>query len=186
MNSDHLPILIFLHGSFDSNPPKPPRHTYINLRKADWVTFRNETEAFFAQLEPPSSCGVGDTQFCRILLSVALHHVPKGHIPNFIPNLADSTKKLIRQRDTIRSTNPTDPQIQILDQQISRDTAESNRRKWIETVETCSHKYNASQFWNIINSLKAKRPPSIPNQPITFNQTTLSTPRAIAINNSPQ
>ena len=180
LNSDHLPILIHLHGSFSSDSPDPPRQTFDNFRKADWISFTRETERAFTQLGRPTSCSTGEIQFRRILLSSARHFIPKGHIPNHIPDLPDSTKQLIRQRDSLRSTNPTHPHIHDLDLQITKDISDSNRKKWIHTVETCSHKHNTSRFWNLLKSLSSKETRTAPNQPITFNHTTLSTPRTIA------
>ena len=131
-------------------------------------------------MQLPSSCSTGEPLFRRTLLSAAKHHVPQGNIPNHIPNLPDSTKRLIRRRDELRSTDPTHPHIRVLDQHITKDISDSNRQKWIHTVETCSHKQNPSRFWSLLRTLSGKRPPAAPNQPITFNNTTLTDDKDIA------
>ena len=131
-------------------------------------------------MQQPSSCSTGEAQFRRILLRAARHHIPQGHIPHHIPNLTDETKRLIRQRDDLRTTDPTHPNIRVLDQHITRDISESNRKKWIHTVETCSHKHDTSRFWSLLKSLSGKRPQRTPNQPITFHNKTLSKNHEIA------
>ena len=43
--------------------------------------------------------------------SSAKHHIPQGHIPNMIPNLTEISKRLIVERDALRSSSPSDPHI---------------------------------------------------------------------------
>ena len=97
LNSDHLPILLHLGETLSTDSPQVPRISFTNLRKADWDSFTRETEEAFARLELPSSASTGEVQFRNILLTSARHFIPTDHIPNYIPNLPDSTKQLIRQ-----------------------------------------------------------------------------------------
>ena len=98
-----------------------------------------------------------------------------------IPNLSNTTKNLIHQRDTLRSNSPTDPHISTLDDQITQDIRDTNRQTWIHTVESCSNKYNTSQFFSLLRTLSGKRTPTPPNRPITFNNRTLTRNQDIAI-----
>ena len=163
------------------NFPEPAHRTFINFRKADWVAFSREVEDAFSMEELPSSCGAGEKVFRRILTTASRRHVPRGHIPNCIPNLSHHAKSLIHQRDTLRSHSPTSPLIKRLDEQITQEIRNTNRQTWIHTVESCSHKYNTSQYFSLLKSLSNKRTNIPPNQPITFHSRTLTRNREIAI-----
>ena len=180
LNSDHLPILIQLGGAFASTFPEPPHRTFINFRKANWEAFQEETEREFALLPPPSTCGTGEKAFRFILSEAAKHHIPSGHIPKMIPRLSDRARELIRERDTIRANSRSNRRIHALEEQLQRDIDNTNRQTWIEKVESCSHKYNVSQFFGIIRSLNGSRAPPPPNQPITFGSSHLTLNREIA------
>ena len=167
-NSDHLPIVIQLGSVFAMNCPELPRRTFTNFRKADWASFTRYTEERFAEAGLPPSCSNSEKTLRRILLDASKRFIPSGNIPNMIPNLSDSTKQLIRQRDTIRRQHPTDNRLPDLNQQINKDIDTTNRTTWIHRTESCSHKHNASQFFGLIKELNGKRSRPAPNQPITF------------------
>ena len=116
----------------------------------------------------------GDPVPQNSFLTAAKHFIPTGYVPNFIPNLSDSTLQLIRQRDQLRSTDPTNPHIHPLNQHITHTIARSKQETWTQTVESASHKHNSSHFWSLLRSLSGKKPPQVPNQPISFNDTQLS------------
>ena len=128
----------------------------------------------------PLSCSTGEKVFRKVLTTASKHHIPQGRVPNYIPNLPDSTKQLIKQRDTIRSNTPNHPSIHELDQTITKEIDDANRKKWLESVEMSSHKHNTSHFWSIIKSLSGKSTKTSPNQPITFNNRTLTRDLEIA------
>ena len=173
-NSDHLPIIIQLGSAFSMDCPEPPRRTFTNFRKANWDAFTAYTEERFAAVEPPTSCSTGEGTFRRIILDATEQFVPRGNIPNMIPNLSDSSKRLIRERDSIRAHSPTDPRLLLLNQQVEEDIKSTNMNTWIERTESCSHKHNASQFYSLIKQLSGKKKDSAPNQPIIFNNKILT------------
>ena len=41
-------------------------------------------------------------------------------------------------------------------------------------MESCSHKYNTSQFFSLIKDLSGKRTNACPNQPLIFNNNILT------------
>ena len=115
--------------------PETPHRTFTNLRRADWTSFTRVTEEGFSGLAPPSSCSTGEGEFRRILSNASKHHIPRGHIHNMIPDLSQTAKLLIRQRDFYRSHLPTSPNIRMLDEQITQEIYNSNRQTWINAVE---------------------------------------------------
>ena len=98
-----------------------------------------------------------------------------------IPDLSQTAKLLIRQRDFYRSHLPTSPNIRMLDEQITQEIYNTNRQTWIHTVESCSHKFNTSQYFSLLKSLSGKHISIPPNQPITFQNKTLTRNGEIAI-----
>ena len=181
LNYDHLLILIQLGNAFSMDFPELPHRTYTNFRKANWDAFTRETEEAFYNLEGlHSSCSTGEV-FREILAAASRKHIPRGHIPNCIPNLSDTDKSLIRQRDTLRTQSPTDPLIRTLDEQLTQDIRNTNKQTWIITVESCSHKYNTSQYFRLLKSLSNSTTTTPPNQPIIFNSRTLTRNKDIAI-----
>ena len=104
------------------------------------------------------------------ILHASRTHIPRGHILNMFLNLSDTAKQLIRQRDTLRSRSPTNPHIRTLQNHIQENICTTNRQTWINTVESCSHKYNTFQYFSLLKSLFGKRIQTPPKQPITFNK----------------
>ena len=133
-----------------------------------------ETDKSFAFLGLPSSCSAGKPQIHKILKSSAKRHIPQRHISNMTPNLIEITKRLIVVRDALLSSFPTDLQTHELNAQIGHNITECNRQRWIQTVESCSHKCNPSRLRGIIKSLNGKRTETPPNQPITFSSKSLT------------
>ena len=159
---------------FPNEPLRTPPSNFHQPKKTDWDSYTREAEESFSLLEPPSSCSMGKLLFRKILNTSAKHYIPQGHIPNMIPNLTETAYRLIIERDTIRSSSPTHQQIPELNKQIRHNIADSNRRKWIQTVEPCSHKCNPSRLWSILKSLNGKCTVTPLNQPITFSSKTLT------------
>jgi hypothetical protein len=95
------------------------RHSFTNLKLADWAGFVKESEELFSSLLAPTSCAKGERKFWAVLLSVSKYNIPSGFRKNFIPGLPNSAKTLISQRDTLRACDPADPGIPPLNDQIS-------------------------------------------------------------------
>ena len=157
-----------------SPPPPAPRKSFFNFKKADWDGFTASTERAFAAAPPPTSCSQGEATFRRILTSAAKSHIPCGNIKDHIPNLPDAARPLIRERDALRQTDPHDPNIPLLNNQITATIANNARKTWIEKVESCSPHQSPSAFWSLLRSLSGKKTRPPPNQPISFGNRTLT------------
>jgi len=179
LNSDHLPILI----SFPTkDSPKPPRFikTFLNFQKADWESFTSETEQLFSSLPPPISCSIGELSFRKILITASKHCIPAGHLKNFSPNIPTEAASLIRERDSLRQSDPTNPQISILNNQISSSTSQYARQRWQEALAASDHRLNPSKYWSLLSSLSGKRSSPPPNQPISSGQITHTSAKPIS------
>ena len=158
LNSDHLPIIITIDHDLTSLSA-PPKHTFTNFRRARWNDYLEETEADFAGLPLPASCEAGEVVFRKVLLKASLHHIPQGNVPHFIPKLSDEARALIRQRDSLRSTHPTHPQLGNLEQQVASEISNSKRLAWVSTVEQCSLGQDSGRYWSLLKTLSGKSPP---------------------------
>ena len=90
--------------------------------------------------------------WCDLLLTGSHHSPLEDHIPNMIPNLTETAKLLIIERDAIRTCSPSDPHIQELNAQIVHIKI-SNKQKLTQTVESFSHKCNASHLYMKYNQI---------------------------------
>ena len=167
LNSDHVPILISIGNPCMDSPSGP---MYSNFRKADWDSFRAETENAFEVAALPVSCSSGEKVFRAILQRAAGHHIPRGRRKAFIPNLSEEAKLLISERDRTRAHQHDDPALPGLEQRTARAISESARRTWTTTLESSNHRLNSTRYWSLLKSLtgKAKRQPV--NQPISFKR----------------
>ena len=147
-------------STFQINLSVPTHRTFTNLKKADWDSYTCKAEESFAlPWLPPAARAL----FRKILNTSAEHHIPHGHIRNTIPNHTETAKTLIIERDALRSSSPSDTQIQELNAEIHHNIKISNRQKWTPTVESCLQKCNPSRLWSMLKSLDAKRTETPPN-----------------------
>ena len=178
LNSDHLPIFI-------SNPnqnlnPSRPFKTFLNFQKANWDSFTNETENLFSNLPFPSSASINEHTFRQILLTASKHSVPAGFRKNHIPNFPPNVSPLIQERDTLRQTDPTNPRIVLLNNQISQLFSQHSKKKWQDTLSSSDPKTNPSKFWSLLKTLSGKRNNPPPNQPISFGPKTFTSSKDIS------
>ena len=167
LNSDHLPLSLILAD--DSQPPPRGGRSYTNFRRADWDTFKRETEEQLSRLAPPVSCAAGEKVWRRVLQRCSARHVPAGFHRIFVPGLDATSASLISERDERRSRNPNDPELPGLNLRISASIASTSRKRWIETLEQADRRTNPTRFWRLLKGLSGKRATSAPNQPIIFN-----------------
>ena len=166
--SDHLPVIITLADWFPE-PPTDPYRKYTNIRKARWADFTAETEARFLNEPLPSSCSAGEVRFREILQTASKHHIPSGFIRNHLTNLSE-----------LRTSNPTDPNIPSIDNQLADTIAADNRRRWRTELDSFSHRQDSGRLWRTMATVSGKKPKTSPNQPITFSSHTHTNKRKIA------
>lgn len=129
LKSDHLPITIKLAGWFPE-PPTDPSHTYQNIRRARWDDFTAKTEMRLTRELPPTSCFAGEKRLRDILQTAAKHLITAGYVRDRLESLPDEAKSLIRERDRLRTINPSHPNLPYLNKQLADLVASSNRERW--------------------------------------------------------
>ena len=168
LRSDHRPIIIKLADWFP-DPPSIDGRTFTNIRRARWDDFAAETEMWFSRETAPTSCASGEARFRRILLRAAKHHIPTGYVRDRPDRLTAEARDLARERDRLRTLNPADPQIPLLQNQLADQIAENNRERWRSEVESCQQTQDTGRLWRLIARTTGKKPRVPPNQPISIN-----------------
>ena len=154
MGSDHLPIVITIETDFKET--KSDNRTFTNFKKADWGKFKEETEDKFAELSPPTNIVKGEKIFRKIINNAAKNAIPSGRIKNIFPNVPTETATKIRERDTLREADPTNPNLTQMNKDINSDINTYKRDKWRETVEKLDRKTNSAQLFKLIKNFNGE------------------------------
>jgi hypothetical protein len=125
LNSNHLPMTIALPCELAQSPRTAK--TYTNFKKADWPAFIRESEAAFRNQPKPTSVSSGEKVFRKILLTASKHAVPSSYRRECVPGISREASVLISERDELRSIDPTDPGIEVLNQSINKIISENKR-----------------------------------------------------------
>ena len=96
LNSDHLPIIISLQTTVVCNPAQ--HLTYVNLKKARWVAYRQKVEVEVAKLPPPANVQRGEKLFRQVLPRATIHHIPMGRYKLNSPPLPAEITRLMEER----------------------------------------------------------------------------------------
>ena len=167
LGSDHLPMKIELKRDTEVRAPK---RTFVNLSRADWDTFKQETEELFLSEEEPSDTHSGEKVFRKILNTASAHNIPSGRIPKAKPNIPPAASRLIKQRDETRRNNPHSKDIPTLNARIDFLISKQRMEKWKEHVATFDRKTNVTKLWKTIGAITGKKQSAPPNQGIKFNE----------------
>jgi hypothetical protein len=73
--------------------------------------------------------------------------VPAGRIPIIRPNFSTAAAKLADERDTLRSTNPSDPKLKELNYTIRKMVYEYKKNKWLEHLKEASFNKGPKNLW---------------------------------------
>ena len=178
LGSDHLPILIRLQTTVSVTPAS--HRTYVNLKKANWARFTQEIEDKLSNRPLPSDCQKDEKTLRAIILKAASHHIPTGrHKINTEPVPAEILD-LTKERDELRQRDHTSPELQRLNEEITRTTTAHKQAKWKQFVETMDHKTDSSKLWRTIKAIDGKSTTTAENEAIVFNEKPTSSPKDIA------
>ena len=115
-----------------------------------------------------------------IILKAASHHILTGrHEINTEPVPAEILD-LTKERDELRQRDHTSPELQRLNEEITRTTTAHKQAKWKQFVETMDHKTDSSKLWRMIKAIDGKSTTSAENEAIVFNEKPTSSPKDIA------
>ena len=177
LGSDHLPILITC--STKLNIQDAAKNTYINFKKADWNSFKQETEDEFNNISLPTSIYKGEKTFRKILLKCAKHCIPQGKIKQTIPNVPTEATVKMKTRDDLRMTNPNSPEIAELNFEIENLIKKHRQEKWKEEIEKIDRKSDPGRLFKFFRNLNGQ-PTDKNNSAIKFKNKYLANPLKIA------
>ena len=181
-NSDHQAIIININTKSNFRLQQSKR-TYTNYRKADWTHFMEEIESSLQDTEPPSNIHLANKTFTDLLLNADKHHIPKGKIKPNLKLLPENIRQQIKERNQIRASCRTDPQLQDLNRQIDKSIQDHRIAIWKEHLDdNWDHRQNSHKLWKTISGLSNKKPADRPNQVMYFNGKTASNSKEKAKN----
>jgi len=154
LSSDHLPILIRLQTTVTTSPAL--HRTFVNLKKANWVRYRQEIEDKLCSRQLPSNCQVDEKLFRATLLKAASHHIPTGRHKLHSQQVPTEILAKMIERDDLRKQDPSSPLLPTLNADITRAISEHKRSKWREFVESIDHKTDSAKLWRTIKGIEGK------------------------------
>ena len=176
LGSDHLPIIITL-STEDIKKIKAPNRTFINFKKADWAGFKEYTESIFCNSVSTNDVHVDEKHFRTTLNKATKIFIPQGRIPKIINAMPTEAVKMMDERDRLRTEDPSDERILILNKEIQSKVNNHRKDKWIEHLNSCEQ--GSQKLWKTIKSIN--KPDLQPdNQGINFNGKTENDPKRIA------
>ena len=114
------------------------------------------------------------------ILTAAKHHIPAGRWREYVPAKDAEVVRLEAEYEAARASDPRDPALPHLQQEIRGAQVSASRSKWRTFVESNDRRTNPRQFWQLLKKLSGKKVSTPPNQPIRFGQRFYSKPKAIA------
>lgn len=109
----------------------------------------------------------------------AKQNIPSGRIQNVLNAVPTETTKLMEERDRIRSEDPADDRIKILNSQINQSIKDHRKEKWLDHLKSCGP--GTKKLWDTIKSLN-NHPKQPGNQVSNSVKSTTMTPRKLQIN----
>lgn len=173
--SDHLPILI----THNSPPPHLPKKSFQNFNKANWSLYRDLSDEGFEAVSAPTSVDAGEAEFRAILLRAARRAIPSGNFGQYKPGIDAEVRRLIEERDTIRLTDSSSPELHSLNLTINKTIDNNKKERWRDFISSIDPKTESSKLWKTIKKLNNSQTSSI-NHPISFNNKQYTKPLDIA------
>ena len=144
------------------------RRTYVNLKKDNWDSYRQEVEAALSKRSLPTDCQRDEKIFRTVLLKSASHHIPTGqHKLHEEPVPADILDVMTRRND-LRKRDHTSPELPRLNYDIQNRIYAHKRQKWRYFVETLDQKTYVIKLWRTIKGIDGKANREAENEAITF------------------
>ena len=101
-------------------------------------------------------------------------------IKDIISEIPTTTADKIKARDNMRKTNPNNPEITTINNEISNEIRDHRNNKWKEFISSINRRTESSKIFKIIKKLNGGKPEANPNQGIKFKDKTLTKPKQIA------
>lgn len=177
LSSDHLPIVISLGREVDITESEG--RTFMNFLKADWEQFTAYTEKRFERIQRNRHApGVHKCEkwFREVLTKATKQFIPSGRIPLIKPNFPSEAIRIAKERDDLRVSNPGDPRIITLSNEIVDLVRAHKKQKWIKHLDSATFTQGPKNLWKTIRGL-TKPNATKPNSIISFDGKPISDER---------
>ena len=167
LSSANLPILFILQMKTTTTPDL--RRTYVNLKKDNWVGYRQEVEAPLSKRSLPTTCQRDEKIVRTVPLKAASYYIHTGrHILHEEPVPADILD-VMTKRDDLRKRDPTSPELPRLNYDIQNRIYAHKRQIWRDFVETLDQKTDVTKRWRTIKGIDGRAKREAENESITLN-----------------
>ena len=95
LGSNHLPIVLSI--TCDLITHTTPQRTFINFRKADWASFKDDIELKLKKQESPTNVYRAET-LMKAINAAAGRHIPPGRIQKVVANFPSEALELSEKR----------------------------------------------------------------------------------------
>src|SRR6476469_4840863 len=184
LHSDHLPIRITITITENFRLQQTPK-TFTNYKKANWTGFKEEIKQALSNTPAPDNVHTSNKLLANLILTADKHHIPKGQVKTRNSILPTPIRDLIKTRNNLCRTKPTDPNLKQLNDDITKRISDHKTNLWKDKLEqNWDHKQNIHTYWNTLNRLNNKKSPEQPNKNMYFNNKPARTPiqKATAFN----
>ena len=105
--------------------------TYINLMKADWTGYRQETECKLSSRHLPTDCQKDEKLFRATLLKPASHHIHTGRCKLYTQQFPVEILAIMEERDDLRKQDPSSSRLSTMNDEITKATSDHKRRQGV-------------------------------------------------------
>ena len=149
LGSDNLPIT--LSNASDLFTHVTPQRNFINFRKAHYASFNDDIELKLNKQQKPTIVYHAKKILRKAINAAAGRHIPQRRIKTVVAIFPIEAVKLSEKE--IQRKSPEDPKITQLNHEINKLVQRQKRKKWIEFVQTLTHRGNCSKLWSTVKGI---------------------------------
>ena len=150
--SHHRPSLITTSSLIHTIGGRPVLRWHF--RKAKWDDFENAVNALAENLPLPTRINLDDaySAYCRVLLTAAGKHIPRGRRPAYVPCWDAECEALLQTHIETQSEDERDTAATNLHRRLD----EKRRERWAETVASIDFTHSSKRAWQTLNRLTGR------------------------------
>ena len=179
LSSDHLPIMITVNSGTEI---KKHNRTFINYKKANWEKFTEYIENKIEDTEETEDPHKLNKIIVEAIREADKIYVPRGNIKSKTNPMPEHIRTKITERNELRSRDPNNVEITILNDEIKNDIRRYKQELWQDKINSNNwdHKTNATNYWSTMKLLQGKRQTQATNRTIEFKNKISTTNQQIA------
>src|SRR6476661_3830119 len=104
--------------------------TFANYKKANWTGFKEEIEQALSNTPVPDNVHTSNKLLTNLILTADKHHIPKGQVKTQNSILPAPIRDLIKTRNNLRRTKPTDRNLKQLNNDVTKCISDHKTNLW--------------------------------------------------------